>query len=78
MGCPRHSLETWKWLRVFHMRFSLDNRQHGGTMYRIAIVDDSEINLTLLSALVKKLDACEPQLFSESQNGLAWCSEKCT
>ena len=44
-------------------------------MYRIAIVDDSEINLTLLSALVKKLDACEPQLFSESLNGLAWCSE---
>ena len=75
MGCPRHSLETWKWLRVIRMPFSLDNRQHGGTMYRIAIVDDSEINLTLLSALVKKLDACEPQLFSESQNGLAWCSE---
>ena len=28
------------------------------SMYRIAIVDDSEINLTLLSALVKKLDSC--------------------
>lgn len=44
-------------------------------MYRIAIVDDSEINLTLLSALVKKLDSCEPLLFSESLKGLAWCSE---
>ena len=44
-------------------------------MYRIAIVDDSEINLTLLSALVKKLDSCEPLSFSESLKGLAWCSE---
>lgn len=44
-------------------------------MYRIAIVDDSEINLTLLSALVRKLDSCEPVLFSESPKGLAWCSE---
>ncbi len=44
-------------------------------MYRIAIVDDSKINLTLLSALVKKLDSCEPILFSESPSGLAWCSE---
>ena len=44
-------------------------------MYRIAIVDDSEINLTLLSALVKKLDSCEPCLFSDAQAGLAWCSE---
>ena len=43
-------------------------------MYRIAIVDDSEINLTLLSALVKKLDSCEPCLFSDAQTGLAWCS----
>lgn len=44
-------------------------------MYRIAIVDDSEINLTLLSTLVRKLDSCEPFLFSESLEGLAWCSE---
>ena len=44
-------------------------------MYRIAIVDDSEINLTLLSALVKKLDSCEPCLFSDAQAGLAWCSD---
>ena len=43
-------------------------------MYRIAIVDDSEINLTLLSALVKKLDSCEPCLFPDAQTGLAWCS----
>lgn len=43
-------------------------------MFRIAIVDDSEINLTLLSALVKKLDACEPCLFADAHQGLAWCS----
>lgn len=44
-------------------------------MYRIAIVDDSEINLTLLSTFVRKLDACEPLLFPEALQGLAWCSE---
>ena len=44
-------------------------------MFRIAIVDDSEINLTLLSALVKKVDSCEPHLFSDAQMGLNWCSE---
>jgi len=42
-------------------------------MYRIAIVDDSEINLTLLSTLVKKLDSCEPHLFSDATKGLDWC-----
>jgi putative two-component system response regulator len=42
-------------------------------MYRIAIVDDSDINLTLLKHLVVKLGDCEPQLFSESLKGLAWC-----
>ena len=44
-------------------------------MNRIVIVDDSDINLTLLSALVKKLDDCEPIPFRESPEGLAWCSE---
>lgn len=34
-------------------------------MKRIAIVDDSDINLTLLKAL----------LFKESPRGLAWCVE---
>jgi len=44
-------------------------------MNRIAIVDDNDINLTLLNALVKKLADCEVLLFKDSTDGLAWCSE---
>ena len=44
-------------------------------MSRIAVIDDSVINLTLLGALVATLDDCEPLLFAESPEGLAWCSE---
>jgi response regulator RpfG family c-di-GMP phosphodiesterase len=44
-------------------------------MNRIAIIDDSDINLTLLSALVQKMGDCEHLLFQESLEGLAWCSE---
>ena len=44
-------------------------------MNRIAIIDDTEINLTLLSALVGKLGDCESVLFTASPKGLAWCSE---
>ena len=43
-------------------------------MNRIAIVDDSEINLTLFKALVVKLGDCEPLLFQEPAKGLEWCS----
>ncbi|MFZ4538602.1 HD-GYP domain-containing protein [Propionivibrio sp.] len=43
-------------------------------MNRVAIIDDSEINLTLLKALVIKLGDCEPLLFQESLKGLAWCT----
>jgi putative two-component system response regulator len=42
-------------------------------MNRVAIVDDSDINLALLKALVIKLGDCEPLLFLESLKGLAWC-----
>jgi putative two-component system response regulator len=42
-------------------------------MNRVAIIDDSDINLTLLKALVTKLGGCEPVLFQESRVGLAWC-----
>lgn len=45
-------------------------------MNRIAIVDDSDINLTLLKHLVTRLGDCEPLLFSESPQGLRWCSEE--
>lgn len=44
-------------------------------MNRIVIVDDSDINLTLLSALVRRLGDCEPLLFDEAPKGLAWCVE---
>jgi putative two-component system response regulator len=44
-------------------------------MYKIAIVDDSEINLALFSALVVKLGDCRPEAFQESLKGLAWCSK---
>ena len=44
-------------------------------MSRIAVIDDSVINLTLLGALVSTLGDCEPLLFAESPEGLAWCSD---
>ncbi len=44
-------------------------------MSRIAVIDDSVINLTLLGALVGALEDCEPLLFAESPEGLAWCAE---
>ena len=44
-------------------------------MSRVAIIDDSLINLTLLGALVGTLGDCEPLLFAESPAGLVWCSE---
>ncbi len=44
-------------------------------MNRVAIIDDSDINLTLLKALVSKLGDCEPILFQEPFAGLSWCSE---
>ncbi|MDQ5916462.1 MAG: two-component system, response regulator RpfG [Pseudomonadota bacterium] len=44
-------------------------------MNRIAIIDDSDINLTLLKHLVNKLGDCEPLLFVESPVGLQWCTD---
>lgn len=44
-------------------------------MPRIAIIDDSEINLTLFSALVKKMGECEPVLFLNPHEGLAWATQ---
>lgn len=44
-------------------------------MNRIAIIDDSDINLVLLKALVGKLGECEAVLFQDSPEGLRWCSE---
>ena len=44
-------------------------------MNRIAIIDDSDINLVLLKALIAKLGGCDALLFQESPAGLQWCSE---
>lgn len=39
---------------------------------QIVIVDDTEINLILFSALVKKLGNCEAHTFEDSTKGLEW------
>ena len=41
----------------------------------ILIVDDTEINLILFSALIRKLDACVPHTFANALDGLAWAQE---
>ena len=40
---------------------------------KIAIIDDTPLNLTLMQALVGKLPECEPLPFADPQAGLAWC-----
>jgi putative two-component system response regulator len=42
---------------------------------KVLIVDDTEINLILFAALIKKLDGCEPHTFDDSTKGLAWAAE---
>lgn len=44
-------------------------------MKRVVIIDDSDINLTLLSALVVRLGDCEPILFENPSEALEWCFE---
>ncbi len=44
-------------------------------MYRVAVIDDNEINLTLLCAFVQKLGDCEVMSFQKAREGLQWCSE---
>jgi putative two-component system response regulator len=39
---------------------------------QVLIVDDTEINLILFSALVKKLEDCEPITFSQAPEALQW------
>ncbi|HMV04661.1 MAG TPA: response regulator [Accumulibacter sp.] len=41
----------------------------------VAIIDDSDINLALLKALVGKLGNCQAHAFAESAAGFAWCAE---
>ena len=42
---------------------------------KIAIIDDTPLNLTLMQALVGKLPECEPLPFSDPAEGLAWCQQ---
>jgi len=42
---------------------------------QILIIDDTEINLILFGALIKKLDDCEAHTFSESRVALQWAQE---
>lgn len=44
-------------------------------MNTILIIDDSEINLTLLKHLVIKLGECDPVLFDSPIKALGWCRE---
>ena len=38
----------------------------------VVIVDDTQINLTLMEALVRKIEGCKPLVFQESAKGLEW------
>ena len=44
-------------------------------MYTVLIIDDSDINLTLIKALVLKLGECNPVLFAHPVKALDWCRE---
>lgn len=41
----------------------------------VVIVDDTQINVTLMQALVSRIEGCEPVCFTESAAALAWCIE---
>ncbi|MGI9134392.1 MAG: HD-GYP domain-containing protein [Rhodoferax sp.] len=43
--------------------------------HQVLIVDDTEVNLILFSALVKKLEHCEPHAFAMARDALAWAKE---
>ena len=42
---------------------------------QVLIVDDTEINLILFGALVKKLDDCQAHVFADSRQALAWVTQ---
>ncbi len=42
-------------------------------MHTVLIIDDSEINLTLIKALVLKLGDCDPVLFDNPVKAFEWC-----
>lgn len=44
-------------------------------MNTVLIIDDSDINLTLIRALVLKLGECDPVLFAHPLKALEWCRD---
>jgi len=42
---------------------------------KVVIVDDTQINVTLMQALVNRIEGCKPICFTDSAAGLAWCIE---
>lgn len=40
---------------------------------RVVIIDDAQINVTLLQHLVRQLPGCEPVCFTDPVAGLEWC-----
>lgn len=48
----------------------------GRAPMKICIVDDAQINLTLMQALVAKIDGCQPVVFADSAAGLRYCIDE--
>jgi response regulator RpfG family c-di-GMP phosphodiesterase len=40
---------------------------------KVVIVDDTQINVTLMQALVNRINGCQPVCFTDSAAGLDWC-----
>src|SRR5574343_1209239 len=49
--------------------------QARNAMHTVLIIDDSDINLTLIKALVLKLGECSPVLFDRPVAALEWCRD---
>lgn len=43
--------------------------------HHVLIIDDTEVNLILFAALVKKLEDCEPHAFSQAREALVWLQD---
>lgn len=42
----------------------------------VIVIDDTSINVTLISHLIRRLDNCVPVEFTDPKKGLAWCLEQ--
>ena len=56
-----------------HERPCLDESLYGSGA-KVLIVDDTEINLILFAALIKKLDNCVATTFSNATQGFQWAA----